>query len=226
MPEIVSLSLSTVDLLWEHLALGRIPPPLDIRSVGATDLDRTRLRTAMWRDLTARRLADAGQRLKPGITDLMAVIAHHDHAITSLSIMDDGRLVRTLAAADQNQAVLAVQGPRNLHIAPIDPSELPANIVGVLPATRPFPGRPVTVRDGDPAVPMLARPRRRAGYFTAHRRGEVSSELAWVDTDRGRFSSRFVLDPTGSRCTAHTPVGRDDLVAQLTDLLTGRADEN
>jgi hypothetical protein len=222
MPEIVSLSLPTVDLLWEHLALGRLPVPFEIRSVGATDVERAGLRAEMWRDLTARGLARAG-RLEQRIADQLTVLAHFDSAITSLSVLDDGRLVRSLAASDEHRAVLAIQGMRNLHVATIEPGELAVSIVDLLPAAQPFPGRPVTVQGSadDAATPMLAGARRRAGYFTALIRCGTrrSAELAWVDTDQGRFSSRYVRDPTGARCTAHTPVGRNELVAQLTDLL-------
>ncbi|HEX4703162.1 MAG TPA: ESX secretion-associated protein EspG [Pseudonocardiaceae bacterium] len=222
MPEIVSLSLPTADLLWEHLALGRLPAPFEIRSVGATESERAGLRAEMWSDLTSRGLATAG-RLEKRIADLLAVLARFESAITSLSVLDDGRLMRSIAATDGRRAVLAVQGVRNLHVAGIEPGELAVSIVDLLPAAHPFPGRPVTIQDSDDdkATPMLASPRRRAGYFIAKVRvgTHTSSELAWVDTDLGRFSSRYVRDPTGARCTAHTHVGRDELVAQLTQLL-------
>jgi hypothetical protein len=223
MSEIVSLSLPTADLLWEHLALGRLPAPFEIRSVGATEVERAGLRAEMWRDLTARGLARAG-RLEQRIADQFTALARFDSAITSLSVLDDGRLVRSLAAVAKQRAVLAIQGVRNLHVATIVPGELIVSSVDLLPAAHPFPGRPVTVQDGtdDTATPMLASARRRAGYFTALLRCGTtrSAELAWVDTDQGRFSSRYIRDPTGARCTAHTPVGRNELVAQLTDLLT------
>ena len=72
--------------------------------------------------------------------------------------------------------------------------------------------------DDELAARMLATTRVRAGYFTASGRSP-SAELAWVDTDRGRFSSRYVTDPAGRRSTAHTPVGRDEPVSQLAGLL-------
>ncbi|HEY3606831.1 MAG TPA: ESX secretion-associated protein EspG [Pseudonocardiaceae bacterium] len=233
MPEIISLSLATFELLWDHLALGPIPVPFEIRSVGRTDTERASLRSAMWPDLQARGLAHDG-RLEPRIVAFFEVLGRADESISSLAIMDDGRLVRAMAAANGESAALAVQGVRNLHIARIEPAELPLSIVDLLPAARAFPGRAVTVADGtgpahaihtansadEQATRMLADVRVRAGYFTVRGRHQSwSTELAWVDTDRGRFSSRYVTDPAGRRSTAHTPVGRDELVAQLAGLL-------
>jgi hypothetical protein len=230
MPEIISLRLATFELLWDHLALGRIPAPFEIRSVGSTDAERAALREVMWHDLQARGLAHDG-RLAPRIVALFDVLGRAAESISSLAILDDGRLVRAMAAVSGESAVLAVQGMRNLHIAPIEPEELPMSIVDLLPAARAFPGRAVTVTDGahathttnsddEHAARMLAGTRVRAGYFTARGRDRTrSAELAWVDTDRGRFSSRYVTDPAGRRCTAHTPVGRDELIAQLAGLL-------
>lgn len=233
MPEIISLRLATFELLWDHLALGPIPAPFEIRSVGRTDAERASLRGAMWHDLRARGLARDG-RLEPRIVALFEVLGRADESISSLAIMDDGRIVRAMAAANGESAALTVQGVRNLHIARIEPAELPLSIVDLLPAARAFPGRAVTVADGagpahaihtansadERAARMLADVRVRAGYFTVRGRHEAqSTNLAWVDTDRGRFSSRYVTDPAGRRSTAHTPVGRDELVAQLAGLL-------
>jgi hypothetical protein len=240
MPAIVSLGLPTVELLWEHLGLGRIPAPFEIPSVGATLAERAERRAAMWRDLTSRGLVTDG-RPAPGIAAMLTVLARGQSVICSFGIMD-GRLTRAMAATDGDIAVLAVQTARNVHIAAIEPGELPNEIVHLLPAARPFPARPVTVpdtagedggmvraptaedSDGEQAARMLAGRRVRAGYFTARRRDDsgtvhTSTALAWVDTDRGRFSSRFVVDAAGRRYTAHTPVGRDDLVTQLAALL-------
>ncbi|HYS39379.1 MAG TPA: ESX secretion-associated protein EspG [Pseudonocardiaceae bacterium] len=236
MPEIISLSLATFELLWDHLALGQLPAPFEIRPVGTTDAERAELRSAMWHDLQARGLAHE-RRLEPRIAAMCHAIGRADESIASLAIMDDGRLVRALAAASGELATLAVQGVRNLHLAAIEPAELPLSIVDLLPAARAFPGRAVTVPDGagfggflhamhgsesddEQAAHMLASARVRGGYFTARGRDRaLSAELAWIDTDRGRFSSRYVTDPAGRRSTAHTPVGRDELVAQLAGLL-------
>jgi hypothetical protein len=210
--------------------LGRIPAPFEIRPVGSTEAERARLRGVMWHDLQARGLAHDG-RLAPRIAALFDVLGHAAESISSLAIMDDGRLVRAMAATSGESAVLAVQGVRNLHIAPIEPEELTMSIVDLLPAARAFPGRAVTVADGtreihiansddEHATRMLAGTRVRAGYFTTRGRDRTrSAELAWVDTDRGRFSSRYVTDPAGRRCTTHTPVGRDELISQLAGLL-------
>ena len=45
MPVIVSLGLPTVELLWEHLGLGRIPAPFEIPSVGVTLAERAERRS-------------------------------------------------------------------------------------------------------------------------------------------------------------------------------------
>lgn len=224
MPEIVSLSLATADLLCEHLAIQRLPAPFEIPSAGATDVERAALRHQMWRDLRARGLSSRDHVLEPAAEDMVAVLARYDSAISSLAVTTDGRLVRALAAANSKCAVLAVQGAEYLRIVAIDPIELPLSVVDLLPPTRPFPGRQVTVPDGERA-PILERARIRGGYFIARSRTlgshRTSAELAWVDTDRGRFSSRSVRG-----YTTHTPVGRHDLVAQLADLLSELSDQS
>lgn len=241
MDDLLSLSHAAVDILWEDLGLGAVPTPFEIRSVGSTMDERAAIRREVWRDLAERGLARR-DRLEPEVEDRLAVLVRYNSAIGAFGVLDDERVLRARVSGNGRFAVLAVQGPKNVHIEVVEPHRLIASVLGLLPAARPFPGRLVTVLDEDPgasgflrpvAAPtaddeqarrMLATRRERAGYFTVYgrdRRGRVvaSPELAWTDTERGRFVSRSRTDGSGRRFTTHEPGTHATLVRGLRELV-------
>lgn len=231
MDDRLSLSLAAVDIVWEDLALGAVPVPFDIRSVGMTLDERSEIRRAVWADLTARGLARRG-RLEPEVEDRLAVLVRFTSAISVFGVLDDEVMLRARVSGNGRFAVLAVQDATELHIEVVESHRLIASILGLLPAARPFPGRLVNVLDDEPgftpddevARRMLAVKRERAGYFTAHgfdRRGRAvpSPELAWTDTVRGRFVSRSRTARDGTRFTTHQPGSYPVLVTGLRELV-------
>ncbi|HEX3783072.1 MAG TPA: ESX secretion-associated protein EspG [Pseudonocardiaceae bacterium] len=241
MDEPLTLSHAAVDILWEELALGRLPPPLEIRSVGATMDERAAIRREVWQGLTDRGLAYRG-RLEPEVEDQLAVLVRYDSAISVFGALDDGEVLRARVSGNSRFAVLAVQDTESVHFEPVEPRSLSASIVGVLPNARPFPARPVTVREQDPlssgylhpvttptpdeqeARRMLSCRRERAGYFTVHGRDGrgrhvQAPELAWTDTVKGRFSSQLRTTRGGRQLATHAPATNSSLAGQLRELL-------
>ncbi|HEY4021845.1 MAG TPA: ESX secretion-associated protein EspG [Pseudonocardiaceae bacterium] len=232
MDGLLSLSHAAIDILWEDLALGAVPTPFEIRSVGMTLDERAAIRRDVWADLTARGLARRG-RLEPEVEDRLSVLVRYDSAIGVFGVLDEEQVLRARVSGNGRFAILAVQGPKNMHIEVVEPHRLIASIIDVLPAARPFPGRLVKVLDeeqfgstpdDEAARRMLASKRERAGYFTAYgrdRRGRVlrSPELAWTDTVNGRFVSRSRTGGSGRRFTTHEPADRAALVAGLRELV-------
>ena len=229
MDDLLSLSLAAVDILWEDLGLGAVPTPFEIRSVGTTMDERAAIRRDVWLDLTERGLARRG-RLEPEIEDRLAVLVRYNSAIGAFGVLDDEQVLRARVSGNGQFAVLAVQSPKKMHIEVVRSHRLIASILGLLPATKPFPGRLVTVPDQDPipddeqARRMLASKRERAGYFTAYGLGPrgravQSPELAWTDTVQGRFISRSRTSGSGEQFTTHEPATHAIMVRGLRELL-------
>lgn len=241
MDDLLSLSHAAVDILWEDLGLGAVPTPFEIRSVGATMDERAAIRRDVWRDLADRGLARRG-RLEPEMEDRLKVLVRFNSAIGVFGVLDDEQVLRARVSGNGQFAVMAVQSPKNVHIEVVEPHRLIASILGLLPATKPFPGRLVRVLDQDPqssgylhpvttptpdeeeARRMLTSKRERAGYFTAygrdHRGRTVQSpELAWTDTVKGRFVSRSREASSGKQFSTHEPGTRATLVRGLRELV-------
>jgi hypothetical protein len=231
MDDRLSLSHAAIDILWEDLALGAVPTPFEIRSVGTTMEERAAIRRSVWQDLSARGLAWRG-RLEPEVEDRLSVLVRYDSAIGVFGVLDDEQVLRARVSGNERFAVLAEQGPEDVRIEVVEPHRLIASILGVLPAMRPFPGQKVSVLDHDSDEPddeqaqrMLDSRRERAGYFTVyggrdrHGRAVRSPELAWTDTVKGRFVSRSRTVASGKQLTTHEPGTHAALVSGLRELV-------
>src|SRR5437660_12734507 len=83
-----SLSLTAMDILTDLLHLGSPVLIFEVPSVGATMDDRTLIRDAVLRDLTARKLANRG-RLEPEVEDALTTLAKYRHAIDGVAMLED-----------------------------------------------------------------------------------------------------------------------------------------
>ncbi|HJP78547.1 MAG TPA: ESX secretion-associated protein EspG [Pseudonocardiaceae bacterium] len=241
MDDPLSLSHAAIDILWEDLALGAVPNPFEIRSVGATMDERAAIRRDVWGELASRGLARRG-RLDTEVEDRLSVLVRFDSAIGVFGVLDDEEVLRARVSGNGRFAVLAVQGAEDVRIEVVEPHRLIASILGVLPAAKALAGRVVRVLDQDPgssgflsrvsaptpdddeAQRILGLKRERAGYFTAYghdRRGRVvrSPELAWTDTVQGRFVSRSRTAGNGRQFTTHEPGSHAALVTALRELV-------
>jgi hypothetical protein len=238
--EAFSLTAASLDILWEDLKLGNLPLPLAVQSVGETYEDRRRIRDQVWRDLTERGLAHRG-KLDAELHEALSVLVHFDTAISLFGVLDGSTEVRARASGNTRFAVVVRQVKDGFRLQPVEATKLVWSILDVLPDERPFPGRPITLRetaadrsgylqparnvarDSDEAKRMFTTPRIRAGFFTVYGQGDhgrdVSSpQLAWVDTEQGRFLSVAKTTSVG-KSTLHAPAGKQELAAQLRELV-------
>ncbi|MDQ2586991.1 ESX secretion-associated protein EspG [Saccharothrix yanglingensis] len=124
-----------MDVLWHHLGLGRLPYPLDVPSVGATEEERKRLRAEV--------LAEYGEPA-PRLAELLRLLADHDVAVDAVAHVD--RSVRALAVSNGERGALAVVDGDKLGVLEIRPTALARSIVEVLPAGSAGPGSALSLR--------------------------------------------------------------------------------
>ncbi|MEU4801767.1 ESX secretion-associated protein EspG [Actinosynnema sp. NPDC023587] len=124
-----------LDVLWHDLALGRLPYPLDVPSVGSTGEERARLRAEV--------LAEYGDP-DPRLVDLLRLLADHQVAVDAVAHVD--RPVRAVAASTGQRAVLAVVDSDRIGLLEIRPTALARSIVEVLPHGAAGPGSALSVR--------------------------------------------------------------------------------
>lgn len=141
-----SLSLLEFDVLIEHLGLDPIPLALKVPSPGRTHTERAELVESAWSSLTTRDLGHP-TRPDPDLEALLRLLVHPDREI-------DGRLwfghsIRVLAAASNEQAVLAVKERDTLTLRPAASTGLPREAASVLPPQPAGPGRSVSIRGSD-----------------------------------------------------------------------------
>ena len=191
-----TLSLAATDLLWEQLELGTPPALLDLPSVGETLDERARIRAAVHRDLTRRRLVDRG-RPCPDVAAALTLLVRFGRAIEGAVLADRSPLVFR-AATNGRTAVLAAKADQTIEFGMFRPDGLVREVLALAGTARPGPGRsvsypePATGRHARPAWPteddfavlsagppatghdaerraaeaMLRGPRTRSGWFT------------------------------------------------------------
>jgi hypothetical protein len=225
------LSLTAADILWEHLELGARPFPLELPHSGATVTERAAIARTTFEELAARGLADQDGPV-PWLSDALAALVSFDLGLTVYGALGAGRILRARATVSGDLGVLAAQD-EELTVVLIDPADMVGAILDLVPNTRPIPGQPVAVpRDRresgrsaeDRAVrAMLDRPRLRAGLLGIEVRGQQgtvlrSPELAWFDTDAGRFLVHTAPGPGGEDWTSYSPSDNVHLGHALTEL--------
>jgi hypothetical protein len=233
----VELSLPEFDVLWEDLGLGDVPFPLEVPGHGRTLEERARIQAGVQEELRERG-AEAGPMLRllarPELTvDLVAQL--------------DGRMVRAVAAGRGRHAVRAVQLDKSVVLTRIRDTAVISSVVDLLPASRPGPGRSVTVpvsalaRGAGSGVlrpaggaanhhverrliaAVMARPLRRVGQLGIMLRDDRGRRrlpgVAWFDTDQGRYASTVRRGADGEDWTTLTPADNAQLVHRLEEML-------
>lgn len=214
-PEQLTLSPAEIDILCEHLGLSRFWFPLDIPSVGATLAERHDIAASVWPDLAERGWMWRG-RLDADREGMLELIAAPDTMVSSLAVLDHGRVLRMRAVSNGTVAFVAHQnnnGPITIDRQP--PKRALEHAVNLIGANRAGTGGPLDLtdlvtpddRNGGtfltPVYPPGAHQRRaarallrqqplRGGLFVAYATGhdgapQVSPELHWFDTDQGRY---------------------------------------
>ena len=134
----VHLDPLALDFLWEALDAGDLPYPLWVRSHGATMDERAALRQGTLERLRAAGLLDAAGRIADSVDRMLGVLASHRTSVDAAFLPERGAVpVCAMAAADHDQAVLAVQGgdgDAGVWLSEIAPDGLVSAVVELLPA--------------------------------------------------------------------------------------------
>jgi hypothetical protein len=145
---VIRVSASAFDILWQDLwqDLGHREPhgppvPLQVRSVGSTDRERTEIRDAVYDNLAERGLYDGG-RLDAALADCLDTLATASVYVEceALPEVTDEVPFRAVAAARGRKAVLAAQPSKTIGLTAIREAELYTAIVELLPEFAPGPG--------------------------------------------------------------------------------------
>lgn len=125
----------TFDILWEALRLGDVTYPLQVRSHGETENERVSLRNRVHTELLARELVDSYGRFEPRVETWLGLLAQPRVSVDALHIpgyQEDP--IAILAAADDTNAVVAVQDANGIWLRPTYPDGLVSSVVEMLPA--------------------------------------------------------------------------------------------
>lgn len=158
MAQSFSLSLVAVDILLEQYKLGRPPFPFEIPHMGTTHTQRSQVREAVFRDLEARGLARGG-RLEPDAETAFGAFARAPLVVTLAGQLDDDEEIYARAVSDGQVALLARQDANMLTFTEVRPTNFVAELVDLLPLTKPAPGQSITV-----PVPAARASRPAGGY--------------------------------------------------------------
>ncbi|ACU40023.1 ESX secretion-associated protein EspG [Actinosynnema pretiosum subsp. pretiosum] len=125
-----------LDVLWQDLGLGRLPYPLDVPSLGATEAERARLREQV--------LAELGGQPDHRLVSLLRLLADHRVSVDAIAHVE--RPIRAVAVSDGDRAALAVIDSGSVGLLEIRPTSLARSIVEVLPAGAAGPGSSLSLR--------------------------------------------------------------------------------
>lgn len=154
-----------LDAIGDALQLDVRQFPFQFPVHGEMVEERIRLIKAAHASLVGKGLIE-GRRFAPELEEGLTTFARGHVAIALLGSVDgDGLCAR--AVSDGRFAVLAQQRGQSIHFDQITPASLVRSILGLLPATRPGPGRSVTITVDEPQP--AGRHRARDDDFGAHR---------------------------------------------------------
>jgi hypothetical protein len=146
MPALAALSLPAIDTLWDDLQLGDLPFPLEVRCHGDTIDERARIKAGVYADLERRGLVGSGSPARQ-LDDALHLLARPEVSIDLVALMDmaDDKPLKAVTAARGRRAALAVQRTRAIELTEVRDTAIVASIVELLPASRPGPGRSITL---------------------------------------------------------------------------------
>ncbi|GAA1213817.1 ESX secretion-associated protein EspG [Prauserella alba] len=144
MAQSFSLSLVAVDILLEQYKLGRSPFPFEIPHMGTTHTQRTQVREAVFRDLEARDLARGG-RLEADVETTFEACMRAPLIVALAGQLTGDEEIYARAVSDGQYAVLVRQDGTMLTFTEVRPTNFVAELVDLLPLTKPAPGQSITV---------------------------------------------------------------------------------
>jgi hypothetical protein len=174
------LSRLEYDLCWEHLQLGEQPTALAIDGHGSTMDERRELFRDAWTSLADRGFVDRSE-LDEALAGRLRVLARPERELDARLRLDpDGPRVRAMGAVRGRRAVVAVLTAEYLVLDVVEPTELAAAMVGLLPDAGLPQSRSITVQ-----AELLDRAAAKSGDSTA--RMEIvlrDGGLTWPDARR------------------------------------------
>jgi hypothetical protein len=177
-----SLSLAAVDMLLEHVRLGRAPFPFRVPHIGTTHEQRGQVREAVFRDLDNRGLMSRG-RLDDDVELALRTFVAAPVAVTAVAQLDGGKRLFARSSSNGQFGVLVRQDENLLVFEECRPTAVVPVVVDRLPLTPAAAGQSVTV-----ARPVARRPRHRAddgGYDpfagVSAPRGQSSGQLRHIE---------------------------------------------
>ncbi|RJQ76493.1 ESX secretion-associated protein EspG [Pseudonocardiaceae bacterium YIM PH 21723] len=141
--ELISLSGSAYQVLWEHLGLPEMPTVLYVKPRGFEEDERRRVINDAWDELRAAELVDA-DGLRPDLANIMLLLAKAERSIDA-RLYVGGRTVRALIAAAGDHAVHAVLENDRLNFHGAYPGSLARTAISMLPVRKAGAGRSVTL---------------------------------------------------------------------------------
>lgn len=139
-----SMSLAAIDLVFEHLELGRAPFPFEVPHLGQTFTERGQIREAVFRDLESRGLMRRG-RLDADVETALVTFVKGTVAVTAAASVDGGDRLFARSATDGRTGVLVRQDGNLMVFTEIRPVGVVPEIVNLIPPMRPAPGQSVTI---------------------------------------------------------------------------------
>jgi EspG family len=140
------LTPAQTDLVWQFLGLGDYPFPIQVRSHGGDEAERSVLRRGVREELRVMGLLSVSDRLEPEFKTVLRLLVRAELWIDSVWFPDElsESPVRTLAMSSGHVALLATQLPGesaheggDLLLREIHPSGLVAAVLGELPPAPP-----------------------------------------------------------------------------------------
>ena len=171
--EPVTISALEYDVLIEHFQLDPMPLVLKVPSPGRTDDERAALVAQAWAGLEHHDVARLEHQL--------GILRRAEREIDGRVWV--GRSLRLLAAAQGDDAVLAVLDGDRLTLHDADATGLPRHALSVLPQLNGGPGRSVTLRTAD--------------FEAAAREATGQAELARALASRGVKDATDLADMIG-----------------------------
>ncbi|GHE87461.1 ESX secretion-associated protein EspG [Amycolatopsis deserti] len=235
----IRVSASAFDVLWHDLGHTRVPVPLEVRSVGATEAERAEIRRAVHANLAERGLLDGG-RLDPALESRLATLATAEVYVEceALADLEAEAPFRAVAAAGGRRGVLAAQPSRTIGLSGIRDTEIFTAVVDLLPPLEPGPGYGVSLpadalsggggsraaaRQVDEVRAIQSRPVLGAGQFTVRVReaGRLrrAGGVSWFRTDQGAYLGTVEPGRGGAAWVNVVPAGSAKVAARLAELL-------
>lgn len=146
------LSPAQLDVVWHELALGELPYPLQVPSIGATLDERADLRTRILDQLAAADLWHRG-RLDAGLERALQVLARPELSLDSVWLPNPHAAVpcRVIAARIGDDAYLLAQDAdpdAEFLIGEIRPTALELAVIDWLPGAPPGQCQPLSIQVG------------------------------------------------------------------------------